>query len=90
MNGGAGVSIRDVWRVLYGEDVVHGRRIGAQQYRVRCPFHADSNPSCDVSLAKDTWICRAGCGGGGCVGLVERELGVSPERAGAWLRSTLL
>lgn len=81
------MTIRDVWRLLYGEDVTGGTKVTAEQYRLRCPFHADQHPSCDVSLAKDTWFCRS-CGiGGGKLDLVQRELGVSHDRAGAWLRA---
>ena len=31
----------------------------------RCPFHGDSAPSFGVNCEKGTWICYAGCGGGG-------------------------
>jgi putative DNA primase/helicase len=41
----------------------------------RCPFHEDSTPSFSVNCEKGTWICYAGCGGGGLKELAER-LGV--------------
>lgn len=43
--------------------------------KTRCPFHEDRAPSFGVNSEKGTWICYAGCGGGGLKGLAER-LGV--------------
>jgi CHC2 zinc finger len=57
--------IREVWQALWGEDVVTtGREISRDQFRVLCPYHKESNASCDVHLAKDSFICRS-CGANG-------------------------
>lgn len=78
--------IANVWQQLYGEDLAT-KPIKAGQVRVHCPFHRDHNPSCDVHLDKDTFLCRS-CGtGGGILTLVQRELGISGESVKAWLRA---
>ena len=45
--------------------------------KCRCPFHSDKAPSFGVNAEKGTWVCYAGCGGGGIKDLAER-LGVEP------------
>jgi len=49
---------------------------------IRCPFHADKNPSCTISLTKGQWYCHAGCGGGGIIAFELRKNGGSWEEAG--------
>ena len=49
---------------------------------IRCPFHADKNPSCSISLTKGQWYCYAGCGGGGIIAFELRKNGGSWEEAG--------
>jgi hypothetical protein len=56
--------IRRVWQALWGEDPANGRRVRANEFRVLCPYHKDSNASCDVSFDKDVFKCRS-CGSGG-------------------------
>jgi hypothetical protein len=58
--------IAEVWRAVFGEMIPgpHHRRTGPDQYRVLCPFHHDNHPSCDVSLAKNVFLCRS-CGAKG-------------------------
>jgi putative DNA primase/helicase len=40
--------------------------------KCRCPFHEDAAPSFGVNADKGTWICYAGCGGGGIKELAKR------------------
>ncbi len=63
-------AIRDVWRAVYGDDVTTGHRLPNEQYRVLCPFHAERNASCDVSLPKNTYLCRSCGASGGALSLV--------------------
>lgn len=48
--------------------------------KCRCPLHEDKNPSFAVNATKGTWVCHAGCGGGGLKDLAAR-LGVEPPWA---------
>lgn len=48
--------------------------------KCRCPLHEDRNPSFAVNAAKGSWVCHAGCGGGGIKDLAAR-LGVDPPWA---------
>ena len=79
------VEIARVWRALYGDDPSDGKRSAPMQYRVTCPFHADRNPSCDVSISKDTFICRSCGAAGGVLDLVMRELACEHAEARAWI-----
>lgn len=63
--------IRKVWQAVFGEDVVDvGNRSAYNQYRVSCPFHTDSRPSCDVDVDKEVFFCRACPAHGGCLDVV--------------------
>lgn len=46
------------------EDAIYargGRRVG-QNLRFLCPFHGDTDPSCDLNLDNGKWLCRSqGC-----------------------------
>lgn len=80
--------IAEVWRRLYGEDVASGRKVGPDQYRVRCPAHQpDRNPSCDVNVAKDVFFCRSCEAGGGFLDLIVAA-GDATDRESAkrWMR----
>jgi predicted P-loop ATPase len=50
---------------------------GNGEGKCRCPFHEDKAPSFSVNCEKGTWVCHAGCGGGGIKDLAER-LKISP------------
>ena len=86
MQGPEGRSmIARVWELVLGEPV-KGQRTGHEQYRVRCPFHEDRHPSCDVSLAKDAFLCRS-CGAAGGYTDVVIRAGYAQTKAEAmrWL-----
>ncbi len=82
--------IREVFRAAFGEDVAQGRKSGPNQYRVRCAFHHDKNPSLDVDTAKNVYCCRSvNCGAqGGCLDLIV-QAGYADDYASAakWLRA---
>lgn len=80
--------IAEVWRRLYGEDVTSGRKVGPDQYRVRCPVHSpDRHPSCDVNVAKDVFFCRSCDAGGGFLDLVVAAGdAIDHDSAKRWLR----
>ncbi len=59
--------LREVERVTRAS----GRRVGAE-FVFACPFHEDTHPSFYVHPGKQTWICRAQCGGGGVVDFLKR------------------
>lgn len=46
-----------------------------------CPLHEDRSPSFSVNLGKGLWTCRAGCGGGDIITLVEKMENVSRGEA---------
>lgn len=49
------------------------RLIGSgNERKAKCPFHEDGNPSFSVNVAKQTWNCFGGCGGGSVVDLIAR------------------
>lgn len=80
--------IREVWQAVFGQDVTSARRSGPNQFRVLCPFHHESNPSCDVNLEKDVFLCRSSCGGGGYLDVVIRAGNARDRReAREWLRA---
>ena len=75
-----------VWQAVFGETVATKRRTGPDQYRVLCPFHVERHPSCDVSLAKNTFICRSCGAAGGYLDLVIRAGNASTRaEAARWL-----
>jgi putative DNA primase/helicase len=45
---------------------------GSGEGKCRCPFHDDESPSFSVNAVKGTWVCHAGCGGGGIKELAGR------------------
>jgi hypothetical protein len=59
--------------------VARGAVRRGRHLRVRCPApgHADTNPSCDVDLARG-WFCRS-CGAGGGLRYLAELLGVAPS-----------
>lgn len=48
------------------------------EYRIRCPFHDDNNPSCDVSQAQQKFICRS-CGVSGTIITLLAKLSGEPK-----------
>ena len=74
--------IEKVWFSLYREDIKTKKTSGPSQYRVLCPFHRESNPSLDISLAKDAFICRSCGASGGYLDLIIRE-GLADNRCDA-------
>lgn len=52
------------------------RRVG-KEHAGLCPFHDERTPSFHASPERQSWICRAGCGGGDVIGFVRRIEGVS-------------
>jgi hypothetical protein len=41
-----------------------GKKVGADEYRFVCPFHADHTPSANMNVQTGLWKCQA-CGAGG-------------------------
>jgi hypothetical protein len=81
------LSIRLAWIVLFGCDPVTARKSGPDQHRVMCPFHSERNPSCDVSLAKNAFICRSCNTRGGTLDAVIRGgRATTRSEAAQWLR----
>jgi CHC2-type zinc finger protein len=87
----SGYDIRKAWRVVFGADPIDGRKSGPSQHRVLCPFHEEHEPSCDVSLSKNAFLCRS-CGAKGgvldvpiCAGYVRSQAEAAKwlERVGA-------
>lgn len=79
--------IQQVWKAVFGEDVCAARAVGTDQRRVLCPFHSESLPSCDVSLAKNAYYCRScGASGGAFSVVVRAGLANSNAEAVTWLR----
>ena len=64
--------IRKIWLAVFGDDPVSGRKISPNQYRVICPWHTESNASCDVSTAKNGYFCRSCGAAGGALSVVTR------------------
>jgi hypothetical protein len=80
------LSIRTVWKAVFNEDVTGGKKSGPEQFRVICPFHHDHAPSCDVSLAKDAFICRScGAHGGYLYVVIRAGYAENNREAMAWL-----
>ena len=80
-------SIRRTWILLFGCDPVTGRKSGPDQRRVLCPFHSERNPSCDVSLSKNAFICRSCNARGGTLDVVIRSRrATTRSEAAQWLR----
>lgn len=78
--------IEKVWLRLYGEDVTTKKRTGPQQFRVLCAFHEDRHPSCDISVAKDAFICRSCGAAGGYLDVIIREgLALNRSDAMRWI-----
>ena len=57
-------AIERVWFATFGESIGSKKKSGPGQVRVLCPFHQERNPSCDVSLEKNVFVCRS-CGASG-------------------------
>ncbi len=80
--------IREVWQAVFGIDPESGRAISGDQHRVLCPFHFESNASCDVAIGKNTFLCRS-CGAKGGILDVVILAGNADDRRGAaaWLEA---
>lgn len=51
-----------------------GAKVGPNEYRIRCPFHDDREPSANVNLVKGLWSCHSeGIGGGPIDWLMRRD-----------------
>jgi len=78
--------IRSAWQACFGEDITQKRRTGPDQFRAFCPSHSERNPSCDVSIAKDAWICRAcGASGGYLALVIAAGYATTKGEAASWL-----
>ena len=55
------VHIAQICDEIFGK--VH-KDMGGGEERYICPFHDDTNPSCDVNKSKGVYVCRA-CGKSG-------------------------
>ena len=54
----------DVRAFFEARGVVLGHKVGADEYRFRCPFHDDQTPSANVNLRTGLWKCQTeGIGG---------------------------
>lgn len=81
-------TIRKVWAVVWGDDVTQGRLSAPDQHRVRCPYHSDSHPSCDVNLKKNTFYCRSCDARGGLLDVVVLAKNARTRAEAAdWLRA---
>jgi DNA primase len=54
------VSINDIID-HYGDGPSQDKR----EYKISCPFHDDSDPSCSINTEKNTWYCHGACKRGG-------------------------
>lgn len=45
----------------YGDGPSQDKR----EYKISCPFHDDSEPSCSINTEKNTWYCHGACKRGG-------------------------
>jgi hypothetical protein len=80
--------IREVWMAVHGDDPTVGALSASEQHRVVCPYHFEKNPSCDVSISKNAFKCRACPAEGGVLDVVVLA-GEARTRAEAitWLAS---
>jgi len=68
------------------------KRHGDWSQPVKCPFHADKNPSFGVNMKTWRWHCHAGCGSGSIYDYYMRQTGstyseakrIIDEEEGAW------
>ncbi len=79
--------IARVWFAVFGESL-EGRKVQRGEVRVLCPFHLERSPSCDVHLAKNSFICRSCGAAGGCLDVVVKSGNASDRReAASWLKA---
>lgn len=57
---------------------------------MRCPFHADNNPSASVNLKDNKFRCHVCDVGGDVVDVVALHEGLTTREAMEWLRTNLL
>ena len=69
----------------YMEAAGYEIRTGQNELKCLCPFHEDQSPSFSINPSKQTWICRAGCGGGSIIDLVAKMEDMSVGQAMAKL-----
>ena len=67
------VHIAQICDEIFGK--VH-KDMGGGEERYLCPFHDDTNPSCDVNKAKGVYVCRA-CGKSGSLYDLAKEYNYS-------------
>lgn len=59
---------------FYRSQTEIGAKVGPDEYRIRCPFHEDREPSANVNMRKGLWSCHTeGIGGGPIDWLMRRE-----------------
>jgi CHC2 zinc finger len=87
MRSSQSFDVRRAWSLAFGYDIVSKKKSGPDMYRTLCPFHDERNASCDVSLSKNSFICRS-CGAhGGTLDVIVRA-GYATDRrdAAQWLK----
>jgi hypothetical protein len=86
-DAGRPFNIRHTWILLFGCDPMTSRKSGPDQHRVMCPFHSERNPSCDVSLSKNVFICRSCNARGGTLdAVICGGRATTHSEAAQWLR----
>ena len=63
----------DVRAFYESRGIVIGAKVGADEYRFRCPFHDDQTPSANLNLVTGLWRCQAEDIGGSSIDFVMRQ-----------------
>lgn len=72
-------------RKFYERDVAIGAKVGPDEYRIKCLFHDDREPSANVNLRTGLWSCHTEGIGGGPIDWLMRTKGHDVKGAIAWL-----
>jgi DNA primase len=57
------------------------------EFRAKCPFHSDQNPSFSLNTQTGLWLCHAGCGSGNFTNLVNRMMNYNVHESLEWIRT---
>ena len=60
------------YKRLYNGYLDGVKQVSANQYKAKCPFHSDKNPSFTFNDTDGLYFCFAGCGGGNAYQFAER------------------
>jgi len=64
--------------VLSSLNLYHPTKKGNNIF-IKCPFHADKEPSMGIDASKNLWNCLTGCGGGNTIDFIIKHYGFSGE-----------